>query len=107
MHSLKLGLEIVEYYKGCVRPQRGCIDLEKRYWLNLIDWTSNQSKKNYEFVRFKFSRDWMAQNISRTWIDGREIFTKWMWVEDKKYARLSEVSLDIADQRTRSKAQEI
>ena len=48
MHSLKLGLEIVEYYKGCVRPRRGCIYLEKRDRLNLIDRTSNQSMKNYE-----------------------------------------------------------
>ena len=33
MHSLKLGLEIVEYYRGCVRPQRACAYLEKE-WLN-------------------------------------------------------------------------
>ena len=41
MHSLKLGLEIVEYYRGCVRPRRACADLETRDWLNLIDQTSN------------------------------------------------------------------
>ena len=76
MHSLKLGLEIVEYYRGCVRPRRGCADLEKRDQLNLIDRTSNQSMNNYEVVGVKFSRDWMAQNISRRWIDDRERFTK-------------------------------
>ena len=53
MHSLKLGLEIVEYYRGCVRPQRGCTDLEKRYRLNLIDRTSNQSMENYDVAGVK------------------------------------------------------
>ena len=76
MHSLKLGLEIVEYYRGCVRPRRGCADLEKRDQLNLIDRTSNQSMKKYEFVGVKFTRYWIAQNISRRWIDGRERFMK-------------------------------
>ena len=76
MHSLKLGLEIVEYYRGCVRPRRGCTDLAKRDRLNLIDQTYNQSTKNYEVVGVKFSRFWMAQNISRIWIDGRERFMK-------------------------------
>ena len=61
MHSLKLRLEIVEYYRGCVRPRRGCVDMEKRDRLNLIEWTSNQSMKNYEIMGVKFSRDWMAQ----------------------------------------------
>ena len=76
MHSLKLELEIVEYYKGCVRPRRGCADLAKRDRLNLIDRTSNQSTKKYEVAGIKFSRDWMTQNISRRCIDGRERFTK-------------------------------
>ena len=60
MHSLKLGLEIVEYYRGCVRPRRGCTDLVKRDRLNLIDRTSNQSMKNYEVAGVKFSKDWTA-----------------------------------------------
>ena len=88
MHSLKLGLEIVEYYRGCVRPRRGCEDLEKRYQLNLINRMSNQSTKNYESLGFKFSRYWMAQNISRRWIDGREIFMNWTWVEYKKICKV-------------------
>ena len=76
MHSLKLRLEIVEYYRGCVRPRRGCTHMEKRDQLNLIDRTSNQSKKNYEVTGVKFSRDLMSQNISRRWIDGKERFMK-------------------------------
>ena len=76
MHSLKLGLEIVEYYRGCVKPQRGCADMEKRDRLNLINRTYNQSTRNYEFAGVKFRRDLMAQNLSRRWIDDREIFTK-------------------------------
>ena len=54
---MKLGLERVEYYTVCVRPQRGCTNLPKRDRLNLIDRTSNQTTKNYEVVRVKFSRD--------------------------------------------------
>ena len=76
MHTLKLELEIVEYYRGCVRPQRGCANLAKRDRLNLIDRTSNQSMKNYEYAGVNCSRDWMAQRISRIWIDDGERFTK-------------------------------
>ena len=57
IHSLKLGLEIVEYYRGYVIPWIGCADMGKRDRMNLIDWTSNQSTKNYEVVVVNFSRD--------------------------------------------------